>query len=135
MLYYIQDQSFNNFDNDTLKLLVNKAQLISLWARNCYILFNKFFLRAQKVSGLFEKWAPGFLNAELSAIHRINCSSIFIYLVREPITIFPMTEIHSTTNNVIYFLNIWGQVVEIPFIKLVKTINIVISESSDPFNF
>ena len=40
----------------------------------------------------------------------------------------------DSTNNVIYFLNIWGQVDEIPFIKLVKTINIVISTLLDPFN-
>ena len=40
----------------------------------------------------------------------------------------------DSTNNVIRFLNIWGQVDEIPFIKLVKTINIVISTLLDPFN-
>ena len=40
----------------------------------------------------------------------------------------------DSTNNVIYFLNIWSQVDEIPFIKLVKTINIVISTLLDPFN-
>ena len=31
---YIQDQSFNNFDNDTMKLSVNEAKLTGLWARN-----------------------------------------------------------------------------------------------------
>ena len=31
----IQDQSFNNFDNDTMKLSVNEKKLTSLWSRNC----------------------------------------------------------------------------------------------------
>ena len=79
---------------------------------------------------------PGCLNAELSAFHRINHSSNFYVLS-------PGTNHHQlrfshdradSTNNVIYFLNIWSQVDEIPFIKLVKTINIVISTLLDPFN-
>ena len=31
----IQDSSFNNSDNDTMKLSVNEAKLTGLWARNC----------------------------------------------------------------------------------------------------
>ena len=31
----IQYQSFNNFENDTMKLLINKAKLTCLWARKC----------------------------------------------------------------------------------------------------
>ena len=31
---YIQDESFNNFDNDTTKLSVNEAKSTGLWARN-----------------------------------------------------------------------------------------------------
>ena len=33
-LVYIQDQSFNNFENDTMKVSVNEAKLTGLWARN-----------------------------------------------------------------------------------------------------
>ena len=32
---YNEDQSFNNFENDTMKLSVNEAKLTDLWARNC----------------------------------------------------------------------------------------------------
>ena len=32
---YIQDQSLNNFDNDTMKLSVNEAKFTGLRARNC----------------------------------------------------------------------------------------------------
>ena len=31
---FIQDQSFNNFENNTIKLLGNEAKLTGLWARN-----------------------------------------------------------------------------------------------------
>ena len=31
----IHDQSFNNFENDTIKVSVNEAKLTGLWARNC----------------------------------------------------------------------------------------------------
>ena len=34
----IQDQSFNNFENDTMKLSDNGAKLNGLWARNCAII-------------------------------------------------------------------------------------------------
>ena len=30
----IQEQSFNNFENKTMKLSVNKAKLTGFWARN-----------------------------------------------------------------------------------------------------
>ena len=29
------DQSFNNFENNTMKLSVNEEKLAGLWARNC----------------------------------------------------------------------------------------------------
>ena len=29
------DQSFDNFDNNTMKLSVNEAKVAGLWARNC----------------------------------------------------------------------------------------------------
>ena len=32
---HIQDQSFNNFENNTMKLTVNEAKLTGLWAGNC----------------------------------------------------------------------------------------------------
>ena len=32
---HIQDQSFNNFENNRMKLSVNEAKLTGLWARNC----------------------------------------------------------------------------------------------------
>ena len=51
---FIQDQSFNNFENNTMKLLVNDAKLTGLWAR------NRAILRPRKVSGRFEKQAPGY---------------------------------------------------------------------------
>ena len=67
----------------TVKLSVNEAQLTSLGARNCAIVQQvlnfKICLRARKVYGFFEKWVPACLNAELSAFHRINHSSIFMY--------------------------------------------------------
>ena len=31
----VQDQSFNNFENNTIELLVNEAKLTGLWAKNC----------------------------------------------------------------------------------------------------
>ena len=32
---FIQEQSFNNFENNKMKLSVNEAKLTGLWARNC----------------------------------------------------------------------------------------------------
>ena len=49
----IQDQSFNNFENDTMKLSLNKAKFTGLWAKNCAT------IRARKVYGPFEKRGPG----------------------------------------------------------------------------
>ena len=42
----IQDQIFNNFENDTMKVSVNEAKLTGLWARNCatiYLVLNSKF--------------------------------------------------------------------------------------------
>ena len=52
---YIQDQSFKNFNNDTMKLSVNKAKLTGLWARNCatiqQVLILKFAFGPEKFPG------------------------------------------------------------------------------------
>ena len=38
-------KTFNNFDNDTMKLSVNKAKLTGLWARNCTTIQQVLFLK------------------------------------------------------------------------------------------
>ena len=52
----IQDQSFNNFENRTMKLSVNEAILIGSWARNCgtiqQVLILKFAFGPEKFPGL-----------------------------------------------------------------------------------
>ena len=59
--------SFNNFENNTMKLSADEIKLNGLWDRNCVtiqqVLILKICLRAQKVSGSFEKRAPGSLTA------------------------------------------------------------------------
>ena len=54
--FCIHDQSFNNFDNDTMKLSVNEAKLTGLWARNWatiqQVLILKFALGPEKLLGL-----------------------------------------------------------------------------------
>ena len=58
----IQDSSFNNSDNDTMKLSVNEAKLTGLWPRNCATITKVLILNlpsSRKVSGLFEKQVPG----------------------------------------------------------------------------
>ena len=49
-LFYvcIQDQRFNNFENDTMKLSVNEAKLTGLWAQQVLIL--KFVLGTEKLT-------------------------------------------------------------------------------------
>ena len=54
---YIQDQSFNNFDNDAVKLSVNEAKWTVLWATGTVLLFNKFDFKI--CFRPFEKRAPG----------------------------------------------------------------------------
>ena len=60
---FIQDESFNNFEKNAMKLLLNDAKSTGLWARNCatieQFLILKFAPRARKVSGRFEKQGPG----------------------------------------------------------------------------
>ena len=50
------DQSFNNFENDTMKLSVNEAKLTGLWARNFttiqLLLISKFAFGPEKLPGL-----------------------------------------------------------------------------------
>ena len=52
----IQDQSFNNFENGTMKLSVNEAKLTGLWARNFatiqLVLISKFAFEPEKLTGL-----------------------------------------------------------------------------------
>ena len=49
------DQSFNNFENDTMKLSVNEAKLTGLWARNFttiqLLLISKFAFGPEKLPG------------------------------------------------------------------------------------
>ena len=51
-----QDQSFNNCENDTMKLSVNEAKLTGLCARNCatiqQVLILKFAFGPEKLPGL-----------------------------------------------------------------------------------
>ena len=52
----IQDQSFNCFENNTMKLSVNEAKLTGLCARNRVtvqqVFISKFAFRSEKLSGL-----------------------------------------------------------------------------------
>ena len=53
----IQDQSFHNFENDTMKLLINKSKLTCLWARNCVtiqqvLISVKIYFGPEKLSRL-----------------------------------------------------------------------------------
>ena len=58
----IQDQSFNNFENNTMKLSVNEVKLTGLWARNCVTIQQLFILKSafgpEKFSGSFAKRPP-----------------------------------------------------------------------------
>ena len=49
----IQDQSFNNFENNTMKLSVKESKLSGLWARNCAtiqkVLIKKFAFGPEKL--------------------------------------------------------------------------------------
>ena len=81
----IQDQSFNNCENDTMKLSVNEAKLTGLCARNCASLcyystgFDfKICLRARKATGPFEKWAQ----ARLLSILLLNVIWTFVDHIR-----------------------------------------------------
>ena len=53
----IQEQSFNNFENKTMKLSVNKAKLTGFWARNHAIIqlvwILKFALEPKKYNWAF----------------------------------------------------------------------------------
>ena len=53
----IQDQSFNNFENDSMKLSVKEEKLTGLWARLTVLLYiqylvSKFAFRPEKLPGL-----------------------------------------------------------------------------------
>jgi len=60
---YFQDQSVNNFDNETTKLSVNEEKLTGLWARNCatvqQVLFLKFAFRPEKLARLLRSRPQG----------------------------------------------------------------------------
>ena len=60
----------NNFENNTMKLLVNEVKLKGLWAS------KQDNLRAQKVSGSFEKRARQIIPKECT--HKKLSVSIFI---------------------------------------------------------
>ena len=53
---------FNNVENDTMKLSVNKAKLAGFWAGNYatiqQVLILKFFFKPEKLLGLFKKCNP-----------------------------------------------------------------------------
>ena len=68
-LLCIQDQSLNNFENNTIKLSVNEAILTGLWARNqlCYYPTGfdfKICLRAQNGPLVYET---------IFSAHGLNC--------------------------------------------------------------
>ena len=48
--------SFNNLENDTIKVSVNEAEFTGLWARNCattqQVLISKFAFGPEKLPGL-----------------------------------------------------------------------------------
>ena len=60
---FIQDQSVNNFENNTMKLSVNETKLAGLRARNCastqQVLILKFAFGPETLSAAFEKQATG----------------------------------------------------------------------------
>ena len=53
---FIQDESFNNFENNAMKLLLNDAKSTGLWARNCatieQFLILKFALGPETFPGV-----------------------------------------------------------------------------------
>ena len=55
-LLCVQDQTLNNFENNTMKLSENKAILTGLWASNCatihQVLILKFAFRPEKFPGV-----------------------------------------------------------------------------------
>ena len=63
MFAIMQDQSFNNFENNTVKLSVNETKLAGLWARNCatiqQVLILEFAFGPETFSAAFEKQATG----------------------------------------------------------------------------
>ena len=53
---FMQDQSFNNFENNTMKLPVNETKLAGLWARKCTTTQQVLIL--EFAFGTCEKQAP-----------------------------------------------------------------------------
>ena len=55
-VFYTQDQSFNNFEDGTMKLSVNEVKLTLFWARNFatiqLVLISKFAFGPEKLWGL-----------------------------------------------------------------------------------
>ena len=61
----IHDESFNNFDNDTMKRSVKEEKLTGLWATGTVTIQQVWFwicLWARKVTGPFEKRTPDYIN-------------------------------------------------------------------------
>ena len=54
----IQDLSFSNSENDTMKLSLNEAKLTGLWAKNCtaiqQVLILKFDFRPKKFPAVLQ---------------------------------------------------------------------------------
>ena len=80
---FIQDQSFNNFDNHTMKLSLNEAKLTVLWARNWtaiqQVLILIFALEPRKVAGSLEKRAPGPKRLEKNSNQTRHFCSLFFF--------------------------------------------------------
>ena len=84
---YIQDQSINNFENDTMKVSVNEATMTRLWARNWaaiqLVLISKFAFAPENFQGFSRNgpWGEGLL-------FDVPCSYInfvFIQFVNETV--------------------------------------------------
>ena len=55
----IRDQCFNNFENNTLKLVANEAKLTSLWARNCATIQRVWILPGLSRNGPQDQFVGG----------------------------------------------------------------------------
>ena len=77
----IHHQSFNNFENDTIKLSVNKAKLASLWARNCATIQQVLILKFSFGSEMF----PGLSRNGPRTCHSQHCCLISLYFSRFPL--------------------------------------------------
>ena len=57
---YIKEWGFNSFASNMIKLSVNESKWSSLDPRSYSLYFDlNIWFQARKVTGTFEKWAPG----------------------------------------------------------------------------